>query len=113
MDIPEKVWAIGVARDETIAHAPILVGDIGFSPLSVQDGEGERALPVFTTLGKAEMGILHFTTEEERENVLLSTVLVGMEDLLRTFRLSPAGAPKVDYIGVDMGEGDRYAVLRP
>ena len=111
MDVPENVWAIGVDRRETIAHAPVIVGELGFAPLSVLDAHGERALPVFTTPAKAEQGMLRFASEEG--GALLSTVLVGLEDLLGALREAPPGEPKVDYVGLDMGEGGAYPLIRP
>jgi hypothetical protein len=113
-EIPEKVWAIGIARPEATHHTPIKVSEReGLAPLTVVDADGERALPVFTTRDKAERGIVFFMTEEERADGPTATALVGFKDLIRTFRETPPGGlPKVDYIGVDMGEGGVYPLLR-
>ena len=115
MDLPEKVYAIGVAHDAPTHGTPIIAGagEAGFAPLSVVDGDGERALPVFTTQDKAEWGIRLFTTEEERTRTPVTAVLVDLEDLLRTVRETSSGAPKVHYVGVNMGEGGNYPMIRP
>ena len=83
------------------------------APLTVEDGDGGRALPVFTTRFKAERGILHFMTEEDRADGPVASVFVGLQNLLETFGgPQPEGVPKVDYIGVDMGEGGVYPLIR-
>ena len=113
-EIPEKVWAIGKARDMSTHKTPIITGGReGLAPLTVLDRDGERALPVFTTRIKAERGIFHFMTAEERADGPISSVSIGLEDLIKTFRgPQPESVPKVDYIGVDMGEGGVYPLIR-
>jgi hypothetical protein len=111
--LPGKVWAIGIVRDMPTYDTPITTEEgLGLAPLSVVDADGDRAVPVFTTQEKAERGILHFMSEEERANHTVAAARVGLEDLVRTFAEPPAGAPKVDYIGVNMGEGDTYPLIR-
>jgi hypothetical protein len=115
VDIPEEVWAIGILRDTTDHHTPITASEesgLGVAPLSVLDADGERALPVFTTQEKAERGIFHFMSEEERTNYPVGAALVGLGSLLETMEDPPEGAPRVDYIGLDMGEGGQYPLLR-
>ena len=113
-EIPEKVWAIGKSRPSGTHQTPIRArGEEGLAPLTVLDWDGERALPVFTTRAKAEGGILHFMTEEDRADGPIASALVSLEDLITTFQgLQPEGVPKVDYIGVNMGEGGIYPLLR-
>jgi hypothetical protein len=113
-DIPAKVWAVGKARDPAAYKTPIKTpqGE-GLAPLTVLDPDGERALPVFTTRFKAERGILHFMSEEERADGPVASVFISLEDLINTFQgPQPEGVPKVDYIGVDMGEGGVYPLIR-
>lgn len=112
-EVPEKVWAIGIVRDMGAYDAPITTEEgLGLAPLSVVDADGERAVPVFTTQDKAERGIVHFMSEEERANNTVAAALVDLDDLRRTFAVPPADAPKVDYIGFDMGEGGQYPLIR-
>jgi hypothetical protein len=108
--LPDKVWAVGILREDAAAYrSPILAGEgLGLAPLSVLDADGERAVPVFTTRDKAERGILHFMSEEERTENTVGAIRVDLDELLRAMREAPAGAPKVDYIGVNMGEGGVY-----
>jgi hypothetical protein len=119
-EIPDKVWLVGKARPlgqpvRGVYHdTPIRVSEReGLAPLTVLDRDGERALPVFTRRFKAERGILHFMTEEERADGPIASVFIGLEELLKTFTgPRPEGTPKVDYIGVDMGEGGIYPLIR-
>jgi hypothetical protein len=113
-EIPEKVWAIGKARPLATHHTPITANQReGLAPLTVVDQDGERTLPVFTTHVKAERGILHFMTEEERADGPIASARVDLEDLIKTFGgPQPEGVPKVDYIGVNMGEGGIYPLFR-
>jgi hypothetical protein len=119
-EIPDKVWAVGKVRplgqptNGVYYDTPIRASEReGLAPLTVLDADGERALPVFTTRFKAERGILHFMTEEERADGPVASVFVRLEDLLKTFGgPQPEGVQKVDYIGVDMGEGGIYPLLR-
>jgi hypothetical protein len=113
-EIPEKVWLVGKARPMATHHAPIKAGGgEGLAPLTVLDPDGERALPVFTTRYKAERGIEHFMSEEERADGPIASMFVGLDGLIRAFRgPQPEGVPKVDYIGVNMGEGGIYPLIR-
>jgi hypothetical protein len=119
-EIPDNVWAIGKARPlgepvKGVYHdTPIRVSEReGLAPLTILDPDGERALPVFTTRYKAERGILHFMSEEERADGPIASVFISLEDLIKTFRgRQPEGVPEVDYIGVDMGEGGVYSLVR-
>jgi len=113
-DLPEQVWAIGKTRPSATHDTPIKISDgEGLAPLTVEDADGERALPVFTTGEKAERGLLHFMSAEERADGPIASVRVDLEDLIETFQgPRPEGTPKVDYIGVDMGEGGVYPLLR-
>ena len=113
-EIPEKVWVIGKARPSATYRTPIQTGQgEGMAPLTVVDRDGERARPVFTTRFKAERGIRHFMSAEERADGPIASVSVDLGNLLRTFRgPQPEGTPKVDYIGVDMGEGGIYPLIR-
>lgn len=116
-ELPDKVFAIGVTRDpDPAAHqAPIGEGEAGpgFAPLAVLDADGERAMPVFTTREKAERAVRQYMTEEDHAFGPVAAALVDLDGLVLSLRRSPPGTPKVDYVGVDMGEGGRYAVLRP
>ena len=119
-EIPDNVWAIGKARPlgqsvKGVYHdTPIRVSEReGLAPLTVLDRDGERALPVFTTHDKAECRIRHFMTEEERADGPIASARVSLEDLLVTFGgPQPEGVPKVDYIGINMGEGGIYPLIR-
>jgi hypothetical protein len=112
--LPDEVWAVGILREEAAYRTPILVNEgLGLAPLSVLDADGEQALPVFTTREKAERGILHFMSEEERTENTVGAALIDLEELLRAMREAPAEAPKIDYIGVNMGEGGIYPLIRP
>ena len=116
-NIPERVWAVGFIRTpETHLHHHPPIRDeetgAGVAPLSILDTDGERALPVFTTRHKAERGIVHFMTEEERTQNIVGAAIVHLDTLLETMRQAPPGTPAVDYIGVDMGEGGYYPLLR-
>ena len=116
-ELPDKVFAIGVTRDSDPAthQTPIRAGEggPGFAPLAVLDADGERAMPVFTTREKAERVIRQYMTEEDHALGPVASALVDLDGLILSLRHTPPGAPKVDYVGVDMGEGGRYAVLRP
>ena len=113
--MPDTVYAIGIMRGtadyRTLITASKESGE-GFAPLSVLDADGERALPVFTTQEKAERGILRFMSEEERTTNPVGAALVDFGLLLEAMGDPPEGAPKVAYIGLDMGEGGQYALLR-
>lgn len=103
---------MGAVRAGATHETPLSAGEgIGVAPLTVFDADGERALPVFTTPEKAELGIEHFMTEEERTNNPVGAAAVELEVLVETMR-RPAGSPKVDYIGIDMGEGGVYPLIR-
>jgi hypothetical protein len=119
-NIPERVWVVGKARplgrktNGVYYDTPIKANaGEGLAPLTVLDRDGERALPAFTTHAKAERGILHFMTAQEREDGPIASVRVGLEHLITTFTgPRPEGTPKIDYIGVDMGEGGIYSLIR-
>lgn len=113
-EIPEKVWTIGKARPLAARQVPIRASEReGLAPLTVLDRDGERALPVFTTRYKAERVIEHFMTEEDRADAPMVSVFVSLDDLVKTFSgPQPEGVPKVDYIGVNMGEGGVYPLIR-
>jgi hypothetical protein len=113
--MPDKVYAIGIMRGTADYRTPITASEEsgeGFAPLSVLDADGERALPVFTTQEKAERGILRFMSEEERTTNPVGAALVDFGLLLEAMGDPPEGAPKIDYIGLDIGEGGQYALLR-
>ena len=113
--MPDKVYAIGIMRGTIDSRTPITASEEsgeGFAPLSVLDADGERALPVFTTQEKAERGILRFMSEEERTNNPVGAALVDFVLLVEAMEDPPEGSPKIDYIGLDMGEGGQYALLR-
>ena len=112
-ELPETVYAVGIVRDGAAHHTPIATDEgMGVAPLTVLDADGERALPVFTTPEKAERGIEHFLTEDERANNLVGAALVKLASLVDTMREEIPGMPKVDYIGVTMGEGGIYPLIR-
>ncbi len=113
--MPDKVYAIGIMRGTADYRTPITASEEsgeGFAPLTVLDADGERALPVFTTQEKAERGILRFMSEEERTNNPVGASLVDFGLLVEALGEPPEGAPKIDYIGLDMGEGEQYALLQ-
>jgi hypothetical protein len=110
---PDKVYAIGIIRDTAAYQTPITTEDgLGFSPLSVLDADEERAVPVFTTQDKAERAIVRLMSEEERTNNPVGAALVDLDSLLRTMQEAPGDAPRVGYVGLDMGEGGIYPLIR-
>jgi hypothetical protein len=118
MSIPEEVWAIGKVRDPGESTTPIRgvdeFGDeVGLAPLTVLDADGERAMPVYSTLDKAHQGIENLMSEEERRNVVGCT-LVGFEALYTAMSQRVEGVPSAAYLGLDMmGEGrGQYALVR-
>lgn len=112
-ELPREVYAVGAVRAGATHETPLSAGEgIGVAPLTVLDADGERALPVFTTPEKAERGIEHFMTEEERTNNPVGAAAVELEALVETMRRPAEGSPKVDYIGIDMGEGGIYPLIR-
>ena len=113
-NIPERVWAVGLYRaPESTTAAPIHDEDTGagVAPLTIVDPDGERAMPVFTSHAKAERGIRHYMSAEASRGAV-GAAIVHLDTLLETMRHTPPGAPAVDYIGVDMGEGGYYPLLR-
>ena len=114
-ELPEKVYAIGILRRAAGYLTPIRDEEsgLGMAPLTVLDADGERAMPVFTTREKAERGIRQFMSEEERTENRVGAALTDLDTLVRTMADSPEAMPKVDYIGVDMGEGGVYPPIRP
>jgi hypothetical protein len=112
--LPEKVYAIGILRRAAGYLTPIRDEEsgLGMAPLTVLDADGERAMPVFTTREKAERGIRHFMSEEERTENAAGAALTDLGSLLETMADSPAAMPKVDYVGVDMGVGGAYTPIR-
>ena len=118
MTIPEMVWVIGKSRELGEYRTPIVgIGEsgeqVGLAPLTVLDPDGERAIPVYSTLDNARKGIGNLMSEEEKEEAVVCT-LVEFESLFRTMRQKVEGAPSVAYLGIDMtGEpGDQYDAVR-
>ncbi len=118
MTIPEKVWVVGKVRDPNEYSTPIIGtgesgNEVGLAPLTVLDADGERAMPVYSTLDKAHKGIENLMSAEEKEEAVGCT-LVGFESLFRTMRQKVEGVPSVAYLGIDMmGEpGGQYAAVR-
>ena len=116
--IPERVWVIGKVRELGKYSTPIAgIGEtgeqVGLAPLTVLDADGERGMPVYSTLDNARKGIENLMSEEEKGEGVGCT-LVGFEDLFRTMRQEVEGVPSVAYLGIDMmGEpGSRYAAVR-
>src|SRR4051794_16729862 len=121
VNIPEKVWAIGKVRDSRSGYrTPIVATDefgveVRLAPLTVLDADGERALPVYTTLTKARKGIEnHMSDDPQVRGSNIGTALVEFGALFATMRQAVEGDPTVDYIGLDMmGEGrGNYALVR-
>ena len=67
---------------------------------------------MFTTWRKPERGICHFMTDKNRANNPAVMALCGLDDLLWTMEEAPEGTPKLDYIGINMGEGGIYPLIR-
>jgi len=113
-EVPEKVWVVGKVRPTDTHRTPIEAGEgQGLAPLTVLDKDGERALPAFTTRLKAEQGILHFMTSEERADGPIASVRILVGELIEVFQgTQPEGVQVVDYIGIDMGEGGMYPLIR-
>jgi hypothetical protein len=94
-EIPAKVWTIGKARPLAARQVPIRSSETeGLAPLTVLDRDGERALPVFTARYKAERGIKHFMTEEDRANGPIASAFVALEDLPRRIDLHRRTLPR-------------------
>jgi hypothetical protein len=84
--IPERVWVIGKSR-ELGEYSTLLVGigetgeQVDLAPLTVLDPDGERAMPVYSTLDNARKGIenLISTTRGSRryEGALHSVARLG------------------------------------
>ena len=112
-NIPERVWAVGLLRDPETYTTPIRDEETGagVAPLTVIDTDGERAMPVFTSHEKAERGIRHYMSAEASRG-RVGAAIVHLDSLLETMRRALPGTPTVDYIGVDMGEGGYYPLLR-
>ena len=115
--IPERVWVIGKVRELGEYSTPIVgIGEageqVGLAPLTVLDADGERAIPVYSTLDNAHKGIENLMSEEEKGEAVGCT-LVGFETLFQTMRQEVEGAPSVAYLGIDMtGEpGGQYAAV--
>ncbi len=118
MTIPERVWVIGKVRELGEYSTPIVgIGEsgeqVGLAPLAVLDADGERTMPVYSTLDNAHKGIENLMSEEEKGEAVGCT-LVGFETLFETMRQEVEGAPSVAYLGIDMtGEpGGQYAAVR-
>jgi hypothetical protein len=111
--MPDKVYAIGLIRpyDEV---SPIRDEDtgVGISPLSIEDAVGERVVPTFSTRAKARWGMNNFMSKDERAQNAICLARVDLGELLEALRHAPAGSPKVHYIGVNMGEGGVYPLIR-
>ena len=118
MTIPRRVWVIGKVRELGEYSTPIVgIGEsgeqVGLAPLTVLDADGERAMPVYSTLDNAHKGIENLMSEEEKGEAVGCT-LVEFESLFETMRQEVEGAPSVAYLGIDMtGEpGVQYAAVR-
>jgi hypothetical protein len=116
--IPERVWIIGKIRELGEHSTPIVgIGEtgeqVGLAPLTVLDADGERTMPVYSTLDNAHEGIENLMSEEEKGEAVGCT-LVGFESLFGTMRQEVEGVPSVAYLGIDMtGEpGGQYAAVR-
>ena len=116
--IPERVWVIGKVRELGKYSTPIAgIGEtgeqVGLAPLTVLDADGERVMPVYSTLDNALAGIENLMSEEEKGEGVGCT-LVGFEGLFRTMRQEVEGVPSVAYLGIDMtGEpGVQYSAVR-
>jgi hypothetical protein len=51
-------------------------------------------------------------TDKNRANNPAVMALCGLDDLLWTMEEAPEGTPKLDYIGINMGEGGIYPLIR-
>ncbi len=118
MTIPEMVWVIGKSRELGEHSTPIVgIGEdgerVGVAPLTVLDPDGERAMPVYSTIDNAYKGIENLMSEEEKGEAVVCS-LVEFERLFRTMGQKVEGAPSVAYLGIDMmGEpGAQYAAVR-
>jgi hypothetical protein len=116
--IPERVWVIGKVRKVGEYSTPIMgIGEsgeqVGLAPLAVLDPDGERTIPVYSTLDNAHKGIENLMSEEEKGDDVGCT-LVEFEILFRTMSQEVEGAPSVAFLGIDMtGEpGVEYAAVR-
>lgn len=111
-EIPDEVYVIGVVRPLGEA-GPIRDADTGadVSPLSVLDADGERALPAFTTFARAAWGMDNFMSKDDREQSALCVARVELYELIEALE-HPENVPKVDYVGVNMGEGGAYPLIR-
>ena len=114
LELPEEVYIVGIPWDPADYHTPLWdeQSGLGLAPLTVLDADGERTLPVFTTRRKAERGICHFMTDKNRASNPAVMALCGLNDLLRTMAEAPEGTPKLDYIGINKGEGGIYPLIR-
>ena len=118
MTIPRRVWVIGQVRELGEYSTPIAgIGEtgeqVGLAPLTVLDPDGERAMPVYSTIDNAHKGIENLMSEEEKGEAVGCT-LVEFESLFETMRQEVEGVPSVAYLGIDMmGEpGGQYAAVR-
>lgn len=118
MTIPDRVWVIGKVRQLDDYSTPIMgIGEtgeqVGLAPLTVLDPDGERTIPVYSTLDNAHKGIENLISEEEKGGDVGCT-LVGFESLFQTMRQEVEGVPSVAYLGIDMtGEpGVQYSAVR-
>jgi hypothetical protein len=112
--IPDKVYAIGLIRPYGEV-SPIRDEDtgVGISPLSIEDAVGERVVPTFSTRAKARWGMNNFMSKDERAQNAICLARVDLGELLEALRPGgPAGSPKVHYIGVNMGKGGVYPLIR-
>ena len=116
--IPEMVWVIGKSRELGEHSTPIVgIGEdgerVGVAPLTVLDPDGERAMPVYSTIDNARKGIENLMSEEEKGEAVVCS-LVEFESLFRTMGQKVEGAPSVAYLGIDMtGEpGVQYSAVR-
>ncbi len=71
MTIPERVWVIGKVRKVGEYSTPIMgIGEsgeqVGLAPLAVLDPDGERTIPVYSTLDNAHRGMENFMSDGKR-----------------------------------------------
>ena len=117
MTIPERVWVIGKVRELGEYSTPIVgIGEsgeqVGLAPLTVLDPDGERAIPVYSTLD-SKINLQSLTTPKEEKEDAVGCTLVGFESLFQTMRQEVEGVPSAAYLGIDMtGEpGSQYAAV--
>ena len=110
MTIPERVWVIGKVRKVGEYSTPIVgIGEsgeqVGLAPLTVLDADGERAIPVYSTLDNAHKGIENLMSEEEKEDAVGCT-LVGFESLFQTMSQEVEGVPSAVKDGIPKADAE-------